>query len=65
MGEPMHPRPSCYWEEQTKAATRRKEPPVRIANIFHRDHPVRLVLQLRGYTTDVDRIAAEIAARNP
>lgn len=64
MPEPMHPRPSCYWDNDPKHQ-KNGNGPLRIANIFHRDHPGRLVLQLRGYTYDIDTIAAEIAARNP
>lgn len=49
--EPTHPNPACYSRDGK-----------RIANIFHRDHQGRLVLQVIGLDHEVDRIAAMIAS---
>jgi hypothetical protein len=54
---PLHPNPSCYWS--------RDEDDMRIANIFHRDKPGVLVIQIRSKFADrVARQIIELHARD-
>ena len=59
--EPMHPNPSCYWDRAMPRAKHASAYDMRVANIFHRDKPGQLVLQIRGPTGEVDEIARRIA----
>ena len=49
----MFETPSCFWSDN-----------FRIAHIFDAEVPGLMRLEIRGTTTDVDRIAREIIERN-